>query len=214
MAKTYWFRFGSGDPRTYTGYTPTLIFFKNADGTDVSRPAISETPSTGMYYFSFGTTVPISFLADAATTAPGADGRYVVGTLDPADRADEYGNTLVSLGTSSIALGTTGVALGTTNVAIGTTNVAIGTSLLAQSNSLVVSLTGVVAGIGTTASSFGTVSTDPTSLFGYMKRVIENLEGDQSFDKSSGALTISDRASSVTLAVKTITNSITNVIKT
>ena len=57
-----------------------------------------------IYKFSYGTTVPISFLADAATTSPRPQRRYVVGSIDPADRADEYGTTLVAIGTTNVAL--------------------------------------------------------------------------------------------------------------
>jgi hypothetical protein len=210
MAKTYFMRFGFGDPRTYTGLAATFLHFTQFDGTAVTPPAIAEnynvtggvTTGTGMYKFTFGTTLPISFLADAATTSPGPQGRYVAGYIDPVDRADEYGTTLVAIGTTSVALGTTSVALGTTAVALGT-------SILAQGQSLSVS----VIGIGSTASSFGTSATDPVDLFGYMKRIQENLEGNQTFYKASGALTIFSRGSSYTLASKTIANSTSLVVK-
>jgi hypothetical protein len=226
--KTYWLRFGFGDPRVYTGLAPTLLIFKDNSGTNVTPPSVAEVGSgTGLYAFSFGTTVPIGFLADAATTSPGAAGRYVAGSIDPADRADEYGNTLVAIGTTNIALGTANSAIGTTIlasipsgltltalgnslVALGTTNVALSTTILANSSTIVV----VVSGLGSTASSFGDSTTDPVDLFGYIKRTLEILEGNQSYIKPSGALSIYSRGSSVLLASKTITNSVTTVIKT
>lgn len=174
--KTYWMRFGSGDPRTFTGLSPTLIYFFDSTGATLVAPAITEgLAGSGMYKFSWGTTNPVAFIADAATTSPGPQGRYISGTLDPADRADEYGATIIA-GNAS--------------------------------------LTVTVAGIGTTTSSFGTSVADPVDLFGYMKRILENLEGNNTFVKSSGALTIYSRGSSYTLAVKTVTNSVTTVIKT
>lgn len=239
MAKTYWLQFGFGDPRAFTGLSPTFLIFKDSAGTNVTPPSIAEVGTgTGMYAFSWGTTTAIGFLADAATTTPGPQGRYVYGSLDPVDRADEYGATLIALGTTAVALGITNVALGTTNVALGTTNVgfgatnvalgttnvalgttsvaigttlvAIATTILAQSTSLSV----VISGIGSTASSFGDSTTDPVDLFGYMKRLLENFEGNQTFVKTSGVLTIYSRGSSTTLRVKTIANSISMVVKT
>jgi hypothetical protein len=203
MAKQYYLTFGAGDPRTYTGLAPTMLIFVRSDGTTLAPPGISEVLSgSGLYYFTYGVTQSIAFLADAATTSPGTQGRYIRGSLDPADRADEYGNTLV-------AIATTNVALGTTNVAIGTTITAIATSLAASGVTVTVS----IAGIGTTASSFGTSNTDPGDLFGYMKRILENLEGNQTFLKASGSLTQFSRGSSVTLYSKTIANSVSTVIK-
>lgn len=209
MAKQYDIRFGFGDPRTYTGLAPTMLFFAAA-GTTVSPPSITEVlPGSGVYSFSYGTTTHISFLADAATTSPGPQGRYVVGCIDPSDRADEYGTSLIALGSSTYGIATVAAVLGTTNVAIGTTITAIATAIAAQN----LSLTVTVSGMGSTASSFGTSLTDPSDLFGYMKRVIENLEGNQTFLKASGALTQYSRGSSVALYSKTIANSVSTVIK-
>ena len=116
--KNYGVRFGSGDPRTFTGLTPTfLLFIDMAAGATRTPPAITEPiPSTGLYTFQYGTTTPIAFLIDANSTAPGTTGRYVTGTLDPSDRADEYGNSLMAYGATIVALGTTSVAWGSTIV--------------------------------------------------------------------------------------------------
>lgn len=252
MAKTYSMRFGSGDPRTLTGLSPTFLIFSQT-GTPVTPPSIAEAPaSSGIYVFTWGTTTPIQFLADAATTSPGPTGRYVTGQLDPADRIDEVGSTLVAfgvtsvaLGTSSVALGVTNVALGTTsaafgltNVALGTTNVAIGTTLTALGNTTIaigitnaaigntviaiatsllaqgVTIQSYLGSIGSTASSFGDNTQDPVDLFGYLKRIQENLEGNQQFVKMSGLWNISSRGGSVLLSTKTITNSVSTVIRT
>jgi len=265
MAKTYSMQFGVGDPRTYTGLNPTLLIFVNiSSGATLVAPTLSEAlTGSGIYKFAYGTTTPIAFLADAATTGPGAAGRYVVGQIDPADRSDEYGNsivafgstlvgygsTLVGYGTTSIALGTTAVALGTSTVAFGstligygTTIIAIGTStisfgatlvgfgtsltqsqtnigttLVGIGNSLIAigSTLGVgFAGVGSTASSFGTSSADPVDLFGYLKRIQENLEGNSTFVKVSGAWSIYNRGSSTLLVAKTVANSSSQVVKT
>ena len=118
--KSYGVRFGSGDPRTYTGLTPTfLLFLDMAAGTTKTPPGISEIiASSGLYQFQYGTTTPIAFLIDANSTSPGTTGRYVTGQLDPSDRSDEYGNSLMAYGASIYALGVTNVALGTSNIAL------------------------------------------------------------------------------------------------
>ena len=299
--KSYIMRFGTGDPRTYTGMAPTFLIFTTAAGATIAPPGISEAlAGSGLYYFNWGTTTAIAFLADSATTSPGTSGRYVTGAIDPADRSDEYGNTLVAigntlifntpnnmggtlvaigntsiaigltltanlpagfgtsftalgntlfaLGTTSVALGITNVALGNSNIALGTsniafgasnfalgssiyaleqnlgstlvgigntaialgiTNVAIGTSLSATSVTIVVT----VAGIGSAGSTFGGVGSDPIDLFGYMKRIQENLEGNSLFTKLTGAWAISSRGASVVLANKVVINTSTNVTK-
>jgi hypothetical protein len=235
----YWLRFGSGDPRTYGGLSPTFLIFKTADGTNITPPAIAEVSGTscGLYAFEWGTTTSIGFLADAATTSPGSTGRYVSGSLDPSDRISEYGTTLLAIGTTNFALGTTNVALGTTNVALGTTNVALGTTSVAlgltnvgfgttnvalgttaiaigtTAISYLSGLTTTLAGIGSTASSFGSTSVDPVDVFGYLKRIQEHLEGNEVYIKSTGILSISSRGSSTLLATKTLTNSVSTVIK-
>ncbi len=67
--------------------------------------------------------------------------------------------------------------------------------------------------IGTTASSFGSTSVDPSTLYGYLKRLQELQEGDASFNKSSGEWDIASRGASTLLRVKTLTNSSTLVQK-
>lgn len=243
-------RFGTGDPRTYAGMNCTMLIFTTDTGTTLAPPGISEClAGSGLYYFNWGTTTAISFLADAATTSPGTSGRYVAGSIDPSDRADEYGNTLVALGLSHIAQGNTAIAYGSTNFgfgtsltaqgisifALGTSSVALGTTILAaelaQGSTMQaigstltalgmsiyaqgLSLTVSVLGIGTVGSTFGGLSTDPIDLFGYMKRIQENLEGNSTFTKLSGAWAISSRGSSSTLANKTVVNTSTTVTKT
>src|SRR5579872_4617890 len=115
--KTYFLAFGTnGDPTQFGGLSPTFTIFNNL-GSAITPPSISAvTGATGFYSFNWGTTSPIVFMADAATTSPGTVGRYVFGSLDPADRADEYGNTMVALGqtliTQMLAEGSTLTAIG------------------------------------------------------------------------------------------------------
>jgi hypothetical protein len=148
MLKKYGIVFTSGDPRTYTGLSPTFLTFSAIDGTSVAVPAINESlASSGMYNFdaTLLPNVPIYFLADGTASAPSSS-RYIAGILDPSDAIDlqttELGTTLAAENLTLVAIGTTGVALGVTNTAInvtilaqgaalGVTNQAIGSSLVA-----------------------------------------------------------------------------------
>jgi hypothetical protein len=240
MAKTYyvsWPSTASGDPRGNFGLTPTFLIF-NQNGTPVSAPGISNVVgATGIYSFIWGTTTPICFLIDGFTTGLGSV-RYIPGSIDPADSINEIGSTIVALGTTSVAIGTSGIALGTsavalgitavalgqTNVAIGTSIAAIGTSILAIGTSnyalgitILSELTGsssLGALIGTVGSTFGGQLTDPIDLFGYLKRVQENLEGDNYYSKAAGLLQIYNRGSSTLLRDKNIANGVSQVTKT
>lgn len=131
MSKTYYMTFGTGDPRTFTGLAPTFLTFNNA-GSAVTPPSISEvTGATGFYSFTWGVTTPICFLVDAATTSPGTSGRYVKGSIDPADRIDEVGTSLIAIGTSHLAQGVSMLAIGTSHLAQGVSILAFGVSSLA-----------------------------------------------------------------------------------
>lgn len=241
--KTYTAVFGtSADTRTSASLAPTFILFYDlVNGATVAPPSISEAPAGfGIYKFQWGTTTPIGFLLDGATTGLGS-GRYLSGQLDPSDRSDEYGNTMITIGTTligygvtSVALGTTSVALGVTNVALGTSNIALGTSNIVQSAQAVtlitnagITLVGIgntaaffgnssalFSFIGSTASSFGNTATDPGTLFGFLKRAQELLEGNNVYTKSTGALQFFSRGSSTQLAQKTISDTSTQTTKT
>ena len=69
------------------------------------------------------------------------------------------------------------------------------------------------AWVGTTVSSFGDDSTDPSDVFGYLKRVQENLEGNAVFTKSSGVWDVSSRGSSVLLFQKTLSDNSSEATK-
>lgn len=163
MAKTYTMQFGSGDPRTFTGLAPTFLIFVNASsGATIAAPAISEAlAGSGLYKFAWGTTTPIAFLADAFTTSPGTVGRYVTGQIDPADRSDEYGTTMIAIGTtllgygaSTVAFGLTLFGQGSTNLGFGATNFALNTLNFAQGVSMIALGTTTVA-LGTTGVALG-----------------------------------------------------------
>lgn len=232
MAVNYFLQFGTGDPRTFTGLAPTLLIFKDVSGSNVTPPGITEIPSsTGLYYFAWGTTTSIFFLADAATTSPGTAGRYIAGNLDPNDRVIDYGTTLVAIGNTGIALGNTSVALGNTQIAletnqgvtlvgIGNTSIALGSSIYNLEQAMASTLlsigaigTSLSAAIGSTASLIGDSTHDPVDLFGYLKRIAELEQGQETFVKGSGVLTMLDRTGATTLVQRTIVNSVSLVVK-
>lgn len=194
--KSYTVQFGSGNPQGFTGLAPTFLTFYNlATGTTNAPPSIAETIAgkTGIYTFQYGTTQPISFLLDAATTSPGPNGRYVAGQLDPSDRADEYGNTLIAYGLTTISMLTAiGLSMGTFGGSLG----ALG--LL----------------IGDTSSSYGSTSIDPTTVFGFLKRAQEISEGNETYTKSTGYLDYYPRAASTLLRQKLISDTTSETTKT
>lgn len=68
--------------------------------------------------------------------------------------------------------------------------------------------------IGTTADSIGSSAADPTTLFGFIRRIKELLEGDSTYTKSSGAYVMKDSTGATTIASKTITDNGLVVTKT
>jgi len=95
-------QFGSGNPATNTGLSPTFIMFAKLDtGTTTLPPGITETiVGSGLYYFIYGATGPISFTVDGGSALATAD-RYVSGTMDPVQSVD------VRLGYTSDSFGST-----------------------------------------------------------------------------------------------------------
>lgn len=102
--KNYLLIFGSGNPVTFSGLSPTLIVFKSVPGgTNIAAPSISEIPtSTGMYSFAYGPTTPIAFVCDGGSSLGSGD-RYIRGILDPVQRVDEnIGEQYDSFGSTSV----------------------------------------------------------------------------------------------------------------
>lgn len=213
MAKTYyvsWPSTATGDPRTNFGLAPTFLIFNTA-GSAVTPPSISTvTGATGIYQFVWGTTTPIAFLIDGFTTGLGAN-RYITGSIDPVDSVNEQvgnmGITLVAIGnTTNISMQNQGFTL----IGIGNTSIAQGNTILAN----ITGISGFASQIGSIGSTFGGQSTDPIDLFGYLKRLQENLEGDNIYSKAIGDLKIYSRGMSTLLRDKTIANGVSTVTKT
>jgi len=102
--KNYWVSFGSSDPRTFTGLSPTFIQFFNQLGQTLLPPGITEIfAGSGAYRFQYssGYSTSIFFTVDGgATLAAGL--RYVRGVLDPIDTLDlVLGYTASSIGSTS-----------------------------------------------------------------------------------------------------------------
>lgn len=159
--KSYMFRFGSGNPNTYTGLTPTFTIFNVMPGTSaIAAPTITEAPSgTGLYVFQYNPTLPISFMLDGGSSLNSGI-RYITGTLDPIQAVDQ--------------------------------------------------------GLGFNTDSYGSTSIDPTTLFGYLRRALEFMEGDNFFNKTTGIWSIFNRASLGTTTLlrnKTIANASGSVTK-
>lgn len=68
--------------------------------------------------------------------------------------------------------------------------------------------------IGDTSALIGDDSTDPTSVFGFLKRLQELQEGDETYTKATGVLVREDRTGATTLVSQTILDSATEITKT
>ncbi len=102
--KIFELQFGTGDPRPFTGLTPTFIlFYSNVDGTVLTAPGITElVAGTGQYKFQYGPTISISFLADGGSGLASSD-RYINGVLDPVLAIDQViGQPYDSFGSTGI----------------------------------------------------------------------------------------------------------------
>lgn len=228
--KDYWASFGAS---AVSGLNPTFIVFVSPGGGNGTPPSITEPGSKGLYKFSYDASLTqIAFVLDGFTSGLAFQDRYVKGVLDIYDQMgfslnamgsslstmgsslsvmgsslsvmgsslSAMGISLSAFGESQLALGNSLVALGTSNLALGVSNLAIGTSL--------------IAGLGDTASSYGTDVSDPTTVFGFLKRAQETREGNETYTKSTGVLDIYSRGSSQLLREKTISDSTTSTTKT
>lgn len=68
--------------------------------------------------------------------------------------------------------------------------------------------------LGFTTSTFGNNTTDPGTVFGFLKRAQETWEGNENYAKATGILDIYSRGSSTLLRSKTISDTASDVTKT
>lgn len=93
IAKNYLLKFGSGNPSSYSGLSPTFILFEigpTLPWVGITSPGITEISSgSGLYTFAYQATLPIAFVADGGAALSSND-RYVTGILDPIQAVDKY----------------------------------------------------------------------------------------------------------------------------
>lgn len=68
--------------------------------------------------------------------------------------------------------------------------------------------------LGFVSDTFGSTSADPSTLWGFMKRILENFEGDATYTKATGIWQFFNRGSTTLLRTKTLTNTTTSATKT
>lgn len=154
----YYLRFGSDQPSTHSGLSPTFISFRNASGGATTAPSISEVSTTGIYTFSYEAQGSINFVVDGATTGLSSSNRYIAGSVDLTDRLNDF--------------------------------------------------------IGLTTDAIGDSSTSPTTLYGYLKRIRNWLEGQSTYTRATGGLVTKDITGATTLSSRTITDNTTTVDRT
>lgn len=193
----YWVTFGAS---TISGLNPTFIQWRTTGGGSLPPPSISEPGSGGAYMFSYNALTQIFFVADGATTALAFSDRYVQGVVDP---SDNFGFTLSGVAATLAVAG----PIVMSNFSLSVQNFSLGVnsfSLLVANATL----------LGTTGATFGGLSTDPISVFGFLKRAQETREGNESYIKASGLLDSYSRGSSVLLVEKSIADNSTETTKT
>lgn len=175
--------YSSVNPTLIAGFSPTFTVFNVVPGGGATTPpGITQIPTnTGLYYFSYDPTSSIAFVIDGGASLP-TSARYIAGILDPIQKVDEQLT-----------------AVGSTMQAIGQSLLAQGVSILAQGSTS----GGVGALLGDITSSYGTTLTDPTTVFGYLKRLYEFNEGNNVFNKSSGVWDIYTRGVTYVLGPST-----------
>ncbi len=173
--KQFLLQFGSGSPTLYAGLNPTFTVFYVLPGVgSTTPPGITQVPTnTGLYYFSYDPVSPIAFVVDGGTSILGAE-RYLAGQLDPVDKVDEQ---LTGVGNTLLAIGNSIYSMGQSNQ--------VGTL------------------IGNLSDSYGSTMTDPTTVFGFLKRLQEFNEGNSVFTKSSGLWQVYTRGSTYVLGPTT-----------
>lgn len=102
--KTFYAAFGSGDPATYTGLSPTFVIFSAGGLTALAAPGVTETPAgSGLYRFDYpGPTLSIVFKLDAGSGVTVGD-RYIKSSLDPIQAVDDKVGTITdSFGSTTV----------------------------------------------------------------------------------------------------------------
>lgn len=106
MTKNYLVKFGSGNPASFSGLSPTFITFyigSTFPWLTATPPGISEiSAGVGLYTFAYGTSLSIAFVVDGGNSLSSTD-RFVTGILDPLQAIDQkIGFPTDSIGTTNI----------------------------------------------------------------------------------------------------------------
>lgn len=173
MSKNFIVQFGSGSPALITGFHPTFTVFNVVPGGGATTPPGITEVPTSTGLYYF-TYEPLSSIAFVI------DGGA---SLSAAARYIAGSLDPVQAVDERIS------EMGSTLVAIGNTVSAIAA--------------GGIASIGSLSDSYGSTLSDPTTVFGYLKRLMEFNEGDSSFNKSSGTWDIFTRGSTYILGAST-----------
>lgn len=175
-------QFGTGSPATYTGLSPTFTVFNVVGVGNTTPPSIAEISSTGLYQFTYSPVSPIAFVVDGTSSISDSTIRYVAGLLDP---STSYQPAYMS--TLLTGMGNTLGSMAT----LGANNVTL---------------------MGTLADSIGSTLTDPSTMFGFLKRIQEFNEGNRSFTKSSGVFELWSRGVTHVLGASTYSGTSTMLI--
>ena len=104
MSTRYGVKFGSGNPQTYAGLTPTFIILIDNLGATYAGPSITELGSSiGFYKFEYAPspTLTFFFTIDGGAAIVDTASRYISGSIDPVINVDQQ------LGFSTDSYGTT-----------------------------------------------------------------------------------------------------------
>lgn len=104
--KNYLLKFGSGNPSSFSGLSPTFIVFDigpTLPWAPTTPPGVSEIATgVGLYTFAYQATLPIAFVADGGAALSSGD-RYISGILDPIQAVDTYvGFPGASIGSTAV----------------------------------------------------------------------------------------------------------------
>lgn len=90
--KNYLLQFGSGNPASSTGLSPTFTLFDKGPTLPwaaITPPGISEIAvGSGLYTFAYNATLPIAFVVDGGSALTSTS-RYIAGILDPIQSVDQ-----------------------------------------------------------------------------------------------------------------------------
>lgn len=205
MSTQYVVQFGSGNPTLRTGLTPTFVQFRTVStGATALPPSIAEISNIGLYQFVYGPTVAISFVLDGGAAITDSGIRFLSQQLDPAQTIDV---AVANLGTTTVAMGNSLSILGGSLSIMGNSMNIMGTSIVAMGvtvSSIVSGASGVLALLGNNASSYGDNTTNPTTVFGYLRRAQQFGEGDAIFTKATGVWDVYPRGVTTTLLLEKV----------